>query len=752
LISRALNVAGIMDNELYFEKISKYCRPREPVTVSIPFARGSLQGSMGIAIHDGDIIVPSQTRVLSRWPDDSVKWLIAHLQPDLPGSSDKVLKFDIVEEPPEFTTDLTIEESGDGIRVDTGSLEFSIPARGFLPFKARIGDTDSPLNPSGFELSIDGRRLSSNESELELDVEEKGPLLAAINVRGKHLTEDGRGYFDMEGRITAFAGKPYVEVEHRFIHREVEERVGLEELRLDMNTPGEAREVALGEGYYKADIKRGEGPFERLVDGGTIVYQAFEHFIDSFYADFWADWRDDAGGFALSIYQSHQNFPKKLAVSGDGISCSLYPREVDPATVFRGMAKTHRILLHFHGPDTPLADISARSLQFQIPDRPSLSRAWLRENNPWGFQYFPEVIPARLISHFTRLHDYRPKALGMFHFGDSPDAAYTDQGRGRGQQVWVNNEYDRAHSCLLFYGLTGLRRALDSCLVSARHWLDVDICHRSDNPLEEGGLLVHSAYHVTAGVTPSHEWVDGFLDYYYLTGRREGLDMATSVAENIMRHTEKDVFKREGETSTRENGWALRAMVAMYLATGEERYRVEAKRIADLFVSWYGKFGGLLAPYTDHSMPRVVFMNSITGNSLAHYLLIEDDSRVRELIVGIADDLIANCLGPDGVFYYKELPSLRTISPSPHVLELLANAFRISGDESYLKIATRQFAASIDMKSTRGDSGPKRLDESGAVIRGNGGARQFAYSFSSLLLYASAAAPSGYLDWYEYPE
>jgi hypothetical protein len=55
------------------------------------------------------------------------------------------------------------------------------------------------------------------------------------------------------------------------------------------------------------------------------------------------------------------------------------------------------------------------------------------------------------------------------------------------------------------------------------------------------------------------------------------------------------------------------------------------------------------------------------------------------------------------------------------------------------------------MKSTRDDTGPKRIDESGAVIRGNGGARKFAYSFTSLLLYASAAVPRGYLDWYEYP-
>jgi hypothetical protein len=742
-------------NTLHFEKISKYDREREPVTVSIPFAEGILPESWGIAILDGDRTVPSQTRVLSRWPDGSAKWLIAHLQPDLPGNSDKVLHFEVVEDMPVRPGGLAIAESDNGIRIETGPLSFTIPRKGFpvlggIEFEGK----ESPLgeNLDGFSLRVDDRRLSSTESELTLEIEEAGPLVAAINVSGKHLDASGNGYIDLAGRITAYAGKPYIEIEHRFIHRELEEKVYLEELRWDLRPAGKAAEVALGEGYYKADIKRGRGPFETLVDGERIVYQAFEHFVDSFYADFWADWRSAQGGFALSIYQSHQNFPKKLAVDADGITCSLYPAEVTPAPVYRGMAKTHRLLLHFHGPDTPLSEISARSLQFQIPDRPALSREWFRKNNPWGLEYFPDRMPARLITWLMRLHDGRPKALGMLHFGDAPDAPYTDQGRGRGRQVWVNNEYDRPHACLLFHGLTGLRRALDSSLVSARHWLDVDFCHRSDNAFHDGGLLVHSAYHVTAGVTPSHEWVDGLLDYYYLTGRREGLEAARSVAANIMRHAATPVFRREGETSTRENGWALRAMVAMYLATGEESYREEARRIADLFVRWHGRYGSLLAPYTDHSMPRVVFMNSITGNSLAHYLLLEDREEIRRLIRQITDDLIAHCLNPDGIFYYKELPSLRTGScPTPHVMELLAHAYRISGDQKYLGIANRQFAARMDVPIAAKDSGPKRLDESGAVIRGNGDGRAFAYTYTSLLLFASAAAPLGLLDWYEYP-
>jgi hypothetical protein len=490
------------------------------------------------------------------------------------------------------------------------------------------------------------------------------------------------------------------------------------------------------------------------LDAETMLYQSNEHYIDSFYGDFWVDWCDDRGGLALSIHQAHQNFPKKLRVASDGIACALYPDEVPPARMLQGMAKTHRIQLHFHAPDVPLEACSTQSLQFQLPDRPSLAREWFRENNPWAETFFPKVLPDRMLSYFIERHDARPKALGMFHFGDSPDAGYTNQGRGRGHAVWVNNEYDRPHNCALFYGLTGIRRALDSALVSARHWLDVDLCHYHLDPLINGGLRIHTAYHVTGYVTPSHEWTEGLLDYYFFTGRREGLVGARSVAENIMRHMhERPEMREPGSTSVREGGWALRAMVGMWMGTGEQKWKDEARRLVEMFLDWYDAYGALLAPYTSHSMPRVPFMIALTVNSFARYLLIEDDAdiieRVKRLIVEVIDDTLEHCLGPDGVLFYKELPSLRRKAPTPHMLEALAHAYRITGDRKYMEMATRQFAAQD--KSSGVTRRAKYLDDSGAVISGEGGARVFSSVYTSVLLYAAEAAPLGLLNWYEYP-
>lgn len=217
-----------------------------------------------------------------------------------------------------------------------------------------------------------------------------------------------------------------------------------------------------------------------------------------------------------------------------------------------------------------------------------------------------------------------------------------------------------------------------------------------------------------------------------------------------MRQLQQPIMSEPGATSVREAGWALRAMVGLWLGTSDRRWKNEAKRIVEMFLSWADIYEGLLAPYTSHSMPRVTFMISLTINSFARYLLIEQSESLEKLIVRTVDDLIEHCLGPDGIFYYKELPSLRRQAPTPHVLEALTHAWRITGDKRYLQIAARQFSALVSSPIST-SSGKKYVDSSGAVIAGTGGGRIFADKYTSILLFAGAASSLGLLDWYEFP-
>ncbi len=739
---------------LFFEKISQFDRRAEPVTVSIPFGRGDLTSPAHLHVQDKRVRLPIQARPLAQWDDGSIKWLLVHLQPDLPGNASKTLTFFVDDTIPasEPVQEVTISATEGGLGVDTGPLTFTVSEQGFRPIEDVVLDGQPVAQRfDGFTIHCGDDMVRSADSRVQLSVEEAGPLRAVILVRGKHRRADGSEWLDLRGRITAYAGKPYIEVEHQFIHAEDAPELTVKAITLSMRGEAVGRpQLALGEGYYRTRIQQGQQALSQVIDAETLLYQANEHFIDSFYGDFWADWRNDTAGLTLSIHQAHQNFPKRLTVDRTGITAHLYSEDAPPARIIQGMGKTHRMQLHFHAADTSLDDLSVRSLQFQLPDRPSLDAAWYRANNPWLESFFPERLPGKLITYFGKLHDNRPKAMGMMHFGDAPDAHYTAQGRGNGEVVFVNNEYDRPHACTLFYALTGQRRVLDSALVSARHWLDVDFCHRHADPLIDGGLRIHTAYHATGGVTPSHEWTEGFLDYYFLTGRSEALDAANSIGENILRHLTRPEMRRPGATSVRENGWALRALVGLYLATGKQRWKDEAKRIVDMFVDWFDRFNALLAPYTSHTMPRVPFMVTLTVNSFARYLLIENDYRVKRLMVSVMDDLLKHCIGPDGIFYYKELPSLRRTAPTPHALEALTHVHRITGEDHYLKIAVRQFAALTDSPA-EGAGNEKRLDASGALLVGSGGGRVFADKYTSILIFAGEAAARGMMEWYQYP-
>ena len=64
----------MIESTLYLEKISRYDRPAEPVSVSSPCAQGLLRDPAHLAIGDpaSGADCPLQSRVLGRWADCSI--------------------------------------------------------------------------------------------------------------------------------------------------------------------------------------------------------------------------------------------------------------------------------------------------------------------------------------------------------------------------------------------------------------------------------------------------------------------------------------------------------------------------------------------------------------------------------------------------------------------------------------------------------------------------------------------------------
>ena len=120
---------------LTFEKLSQFDRAAEPVTVSIPFTQGALADPEYFTMTDAKTPLPTQRRTLAHWPNGSVKWLLVHMQPDLPGNRAKTLHFHVDKEgnQPQPVQQCTVTEAANGIMIDTGLLSFRIANASFTP-------------------------------------------------------------------------------------------------------------------------------------------------------------------------------------------------------------------------------------------------------------------------------------------------------------------------------------------------------------------------------------------------------------------------------------------------------------------------------------------------------------------------------------------------------------------------------------------------------------------------------------------
>lgn len=731
---------------LHFEKLADFDRPQEPCSAAVPFAEGKVREPFAVSVGGSGRSCPAQSRITSRWPDGSVRWLLVHFLADLPANRGRDFTLDIQPGQPPAAGGMVRHANG-RLQVETGALSVSLCRAGETGIFAGI--TAGAARYAGAQFSGPfvtdeaGRRWAAACGEWQ--TVENGPVRAVLQTAGRHTRPDGAGWLDYVLRLYLWTGKPWIQTEYQLINREPGEAQRLQSVKFEFAGHGEYGRIrtALATSNYRSDIRADDsgGRLYHLIDAAGLQYEANEHIPEVFYGTFFADWNDpERGGVCATVYQAFQNFPKALETDAAGIGVHLLPEESGGLVLPRGAAKTHRLFWHFHGAGTALSELDRRSLQFQMPDRPTLAPAVYAGAGVFE-QVFPEKMDKRVEWLLISRADHRCRAYGILHWGDAPDEGYTAQGRGGGQPVWTNNEYDFPHAAMLMFARTGLRRMQDYMRAAARHWMDVDICHASDDPLRQGAQIMHSAGHVTGEVAMSHEWVQGLLDYYHQTGEREALEAAGGIGENVLRLLRLPMFRQKGGLNARETGWGLRVLVALWEETGEPRWMEAADGIIRHFEIWMETYGGWLAPYTDHTVIRIPFMISVAVGSLMRYYRVKPQPRVREMIVRAVRDMVDHCRMANGLFYYKELPSLQRLGGNTMVLEALADAYELTGDADYLRAGLDTFRLTLQTVSLHA-GGAKRV-AGDALLTAGPGPKLFAQSFYPIAVFSLRAAQAG---------
>lgn len=712
-------------NKLYFEKLSSFDRIKEPCSVAIPFPKGEIFDLDNLAVADDNGQVLSQAVSTALWNDGSVKWAYIDFLADLPGNKSKIYYCKSVKEKFKLE-DIKVVFDNKFISIDTGKLFVKLNKKGnifnsiqsdYIRFEEK--NIKGPLINGKYNAVVDDWQVIS-----------QGPVTAVLRGKGKHIDKDGNTLLDFIVNLQFFKEKDWFKIDYKILNFEKSEAVTIKSMSLDFNKKSinDIKLCIAKSNYLTSYTKGGKGDsLYYEIDAEHLIYEANEHFPEVFYGTFFADWNDGEGGICATLFQAYQNYPKAFKVDKGGISIQIFPKG-SKIEFLRGMSKTHTLFVHLHSAEETPEKLNLRSLQFQMPDRPYLDMENYRDA-----KVFPDIFLSKseqvqdYEEVFVRKMDARGKAYGILNWGDVPDMHYTKQGRGNGELVWVNNEYDFPHTAMLMYARTGERRMLDYLLVSAKHWFDIDICRCSDDDCRLFGQVIHSARHVSGKIEISHEWVEGLFDYYHMTNDRFAYESAIEIGYNIKRNLKLPRYRKDGEINARETGWALRALVALYNETNDKTWLDDVDFIIGHFKSWKEKYGLWLAPYTDNVAVRVPFMISIAVVSLMRYYEIKPNIEIKNMIVEAVDDMVENCILDSGLFYYKEMPSLKRNGNNTTVLEALVCAYRLTGRRRYLEAGIKTFSEYMKEKPNL-YSGDK-YEKDGAVIVSGQSTKSIAQSF-----------------------
>ena len=213
--------------DILFDKLYKYDRIQEPCYIGIPVKKGELQQADRVQIFQEDKKLSLQTKVTSRHKDGSVRFLFLRFLADLPANKGAVLQCDLHGEK---KAERAVNQAA--VLVEEDAFEISVSTKcgnGEMPFSFRVrNDSDGifeQLNAMGRiyeKKQFVGPFLkdsAGNQYRIKLGswrIVEAGPVCAILKARGSNIGPENR--IDFEVKLTAWAGKPWVEVSYRIIN------------------------------------------------------------------------------------------------------------------------------------------------------------------------------------------------------------------------------------------------------------------------------------------------------------------------------------------------------------------------------------------------------------------------------------------------------------------------------------------------------------------------------------------------------
>lgn len=455
-----LNGYSALQVPLEVSNWAETARTGEPVTAGVPLPKGAVADVSRLRILDASgVAVPAQFRPLSRWYAEkfqgltgtpSVKWVLCDFQADVPAKNRTAFTLeDNAGAAPAPVHPVTITQDANSITVFTGPLKFTISKQSFDFLHQLWLDTDNDGQFSSSEQLMDTTarnggiitagdwpaggcvdntpHYSFNRPPDRVLVEEEGALKTTIRVEGRHFTDSAgitQGLYGYQVFITAYAGKPYLDVQWAVTN-----------LQLDGDTPAELRSGIPYMTYvwpfkeYKIDMHFNLGATQtyglstpRTVEQGSLSGSGVRllQMPGAFSINGLAKDRNALGGAMIAgtsasvlvaIRDFAPNAPKAIALDKDRMCLELFPDTgasaltseywLDPFT-----RKNHRMRLSFAAGPADAQALSALSQQANSPLRMLAPAAWYQGTRAWyrGFGIPDSRFARHSPSTWTRLY------------------------------------------------------------------------------------------------------------------------------------------------------------------------------------------------------------------------------------------------------------------------------------------------------------------------------------------------------------
>jgi hypothetical protein len=559
----------------------EYALNNHPITsgVPIPASLNLIDLENVHLVDETGQAIPVQMTPLARWgggPEDTAKpirWLLLDFQANIPAGGSVIYRLEEGEGDEVNYPQLTIDESEQGITINTGAAEFFI--------SGTSGQLSGPGMTEPFygrAVGVDGSVYSiSMTGPVEISIALEGPMRVSVQVKGSYQAADNV-FLDYTSRYWFYAGLPVVRLFHTVENNTLcplSEEGQL--LCHNINSQGSVSFADLslilpaGPGDSETFVTEGDGGrYSGSLEGNVAIYQdssgtdywnMYPTMVDwegnlldtsprmQTYVNFrgytvtadgmevgdgdkaegWLQYSKETGVWSVGVKDFWQNFPKALRIGeGGNIEIGLFPIEFGPEeyafSLRAGEHKTHEIVMAYGEESEP-----GRYLVTPFARAPY---EWYVVSEGFGFTAFPnwedweehenyivyqlDTSPARG-SMWDNLSPNLIAAIeekdfyGIFDYGDWP----LDY---EGYEVApLNPKYDNDYGMWLQFARGGDPRWFDLADAADRHFADVDILHNLHSPRHwgDGISFGHSEHDEEGFLNPHRNINSGHPDTVY---------------------------------------------------------------------------------------------------------------------------------------------------------------------------------------------------------------------------------------------